>query len=358
MNAPAARPSAFAGAQTINSVSVDTPNGFRSFQLVQGDITTVPTDLLICSSHPDADRPPDGNIIRRLRDRHGWDLHDACRLLSLDHGCWTCFLAAPAGLPCGNVLVLRMPDPTHDSDGNALFDNSIQGTFAAVAALELMDRRFPVISLPLLYNRQLEDRVAGAETLIRRATAWLKQSAHTHTIQMVFIDTSDMACWNEAMDRSLGRSYVPGGSNAVVSGLCSEVLGQLAGSHDPRLAGATGPLRGALAHADKLSIEHLCAFGRKLVELMLAQLLPQFGLRHTSILANNIEELNKCHRVAPWIVSYMHTLRIFGNESVHARDQGSPHRPSRLGASDLVVALSAIRALLAFWSELHSDPES
>lgn len=344
------------GAQTINSVSVETPSGYRSFQLVQGDIAALPTDLLICSSHPDEHRPLDGQIIRRLRERYGVALQQACRFLSLDHDCWTSFHPAPAGLSYTHALVLRMPEPVSKNEGNVLFDNAIQGTFAAAAALELMDYRFPVVSIPLLYNRQLENRVAGAEALIRRATAWLKQSAHTHTIQMVFCDTRDMACWDEAMNRSLGRSYVSGGSNKLVAGLCSEVLGLLAGTPDPRLANAIGPLRGALAQADKLYVEHIGAFGRKLVELMLRHLLPKLGLRHTNVLANNIDELTKSHRVAPWIVSYMHTLRIFGNECVHSRDQISSYQPARVDTGDLVIALSTIRSLLAFWNEFCSGP--
>jgi hypothetical protein len=339
--------------RVINSVSIETPTGYKVFQLVQGDITVLPTDLLICSSHVDEDRPLDGQIIHRVRDRFGLTLDGARRLLALEHGCWTCFQSAPPRLPFAHVLILRMPEPQPGSAGNALFDAAIRGTFAAVAALEMMDQPFPVISFPVVYGQEISDFVAGAETLIRRATAWLRQSAHTHTVQMVFVDSQDMASWDEAMNRSLGRTYLSGGTSQVLVSLCREVFEQFSTQADPRLEQATTLLREALSRPDRLYVDQVCVFGRKLVEVMLSILLPRLGLRSSGVLINNIEELRKSPRVAPWIISYMHTLRIFGNESVHVREEAT-YQPARLGISDLVSALSAIRSLLAFWHEFQT----
>ena len=60
----------------------------------------------------------------------------------------------------------------------------------------------------------------------------------------------------------------------------------------------------------------------------------------------------RCQGVAPWVSSHMHTLRILGNETVHARTTDESCYPSHLGQNELMTALSAIRALIEFWEEL------
>jgi hypothetical protein len=342
-------------ARVINSVSIETPTGYRVLQLVHGDITAVRTDLLICTSHPHEDKPLAGQIIHRLHERHGLDLHCARRWLSLDNGCSTCFTPVPPGLPFSYVLILRMPDPEAGVEGSILFDRAIQGTFAAVAALEMLDRGFPVLSLPVVYGQQIANHVAGADSLIRRATEWLKQSRHTQTVQMVFNDDHDMDEWDRAMNRSLGRSYVSGGTSHVLDSLCREILQMISAHDDARLAGVTRLLRQSLARVESLCVEPVCAFGRKLVEVMLGHLLPLAGLKVSGVLINNIEELHRCPRVPPWICSYMHTLRILGNESVHMKEKGPGTTVSRLTVGDLISALSAVRSLLAFWHSFLNE---
>lgn len=57
----------------------------------------------------------------------------------------------------------------------------------------------------------------------------------------------------------------------------------------------------------------------------------------------DIEELSQKKIIAPWIGSYMHSLRIFGNEMVH----------SKLSNVDCISSLSAIRALINFFSNIR-----
>ena len=52
--------------------------------------------------------------------------------------------------------------------------------------------------------------------------------------------------------------------------------------------------------------------------------------------------------VASWIRSYMHTLRIIGNEFAHEKATEA-RRPQHMDENDLVIALFCAHRLLDFW---------
>ena len=104
-----------------------------------------------------------------------------------------------------------------------------------------------------------------------------------------------------------------------------------------------------------MAVEQVGADGRKLVETMLAVLLPRHGQTCHFELMRNIETARQAGIAAPWVAAYMHTPRIFGNEGVHARLAERVYVPNRLGVADLVTALAAIRALLLYWREVAGD---
>ena len=220
------------------------------------------------------------------------------------------------------------------------------------------------VSLPVLYGQRiLKEHSRGGElylrlieTLIRQGLLWLKKSDQTHTIQFIVFEEEQMVAWDEAMNKTMGRSLISAGSDAVLVSLCQEIIDAIHSRPDGRLAGAVVPLVDALAHQDRLSIENVCIWGRKLVETMLLVLLPIIQIKPDRDLASNIEALGKSKAVAPWIVSYMHSLRIFGNESVHAKGDTPGYHPSRLEKGDLVSALSAVRSLLAVWPAVAGGP--
>ena len=63
-------------------------------------------------------------------------------------------------------------------------------------------------------------------------------------------------------------------------------------------------------------------------------------------LFKKIETLHN-RNIAQWISSYMHVLRIFGNESAHERNT---HRmPSELTENDFIISLFCLNRVLQFW---------
>lgn len=121
------------------------------------------------------------------------------------------------------------------------------------------------------------------------------------------------------MNQILGRSYVPPGSNLVLKGLISETIHLLKSTQSSPLDKAVGPLVQALEKIDNICIEHICAFGRKFAEEFTLFLMKQNNLKQSGVLLKNLETLQQSGKLAPWIFSYLHSLRIFGNETIHTR---------------------------------------
>lgn len=348
-----------------NAVSVETVQGYKSFNLIHGDITLVPTDLLVISTHGHPAFPPTGQVIDSLRKRYGTTIDATRRWLDFAEGCWTCFQQQPEPATFSAILTVCL----RQQDQLLFFDQAMRGVFASIAALEYMEHNYPVISLPVLYGQRLmteHDRGAEqypllAESLIRNALRWLKKSEHTHTIQFVVYENDALPGWDDAMNKTMGRSLVSAGADAVLKSLCHETRLLAKTIADERLTAAAVRLSRELAHPDRLVIDNICVSGRMLVETMAKYLLADWKINIAPSLLENIETIRKTERTAPWIVSYMHSLRIFGNETAHARDANPGYRPSRLEKGDLVSALSAIRSLLTVWPimaepSLPADP--
>jgi hypothetical protein len=336
--------------RTVNAVSVETTTGYRTFHLQHGDLLQVSTDLLIISSrtrHPDS---AEGDYwLNQIRKLYDLEFDPSRILLRLGAEAWTCFQEGNPNTPFAQLLTLRAPALAHQSDPARFYDTLIGGLLASVAALEHLGYRFPRIALTALMASWVPDYRSGIDSLIRHSVRWLKKSEHTHTVQFLIYYADELLHWDSAMDTCLGRTTVSTGRHAVLEGLRRDLLNAAAPHQDGPLAGAVQPLLEALGRKDQLCIEHVCVFGRKLVELALSILLSRYGLKETPVLMTNIEALRQSGQVAPWICSYMHSLRIFGNETVHTRAPERTYLPARLSENDLLSALCALRALLDFW---------
>ena len=349
--------------ETINSVSVETAQSYKAFNLIHGDITRISTDLIVLSAYGSANSAPEGQVVQALL-RQGVVVATEPRWLNFSERCWTCFQERGADAGASALLTVFIPHLAFYEDPLPIFEQAVRGVFASLAALEYTGLSFRRVSLPVLYGQRiLREHSRGDELyprltdiLIQESVRWLRKSDQTHTVQFVVFEEAQVSEWDVAINRTLGRSLISAGSDAVLKSLCQEIVDAIRSQPDRRLAGATAPLAAALSGKDPLVVESVCVWARKLVEAMLMVLLPNQKIMPGPDLASNIDHLGTSKAVAPWIVSYMHSLRIFGNESVHVRGEAPGYHPARLDKSDLVSALSAVRSLLAFWPGMDTTP--
>ena len=185
----------------------------------------------------------------------------------------------------------------------------------------------------------VEPILQGALTAIRTVES-LKR------IFFVEIDEERAVRMSHAMDKVLGRVSVALARGELVDAIRSEAEMRLQQLEEidrgPGAAETITSLRDALstsAHSSELGIA-----ARRLAEHVLAGMLSSNGGKRS--LYEQIELVRQLP-VAPWIVSYLTVLRIFGNEAAHHKSEKL--YPSALSSDDLALCLFAIQRVLDFW---------
>lgn len=90
---------------------------------------------------------------------------------------------------------------------------------------------------------------------------------------------------------------------------------------------------------------------RKILETILEVILKLNNLKHKKAnLFKYIERLEKSSKIAAWMTSYCHTIRMLGNQGAHFND-GSKKNPERLETRDLIVLHATLNRVLAFFQK-------
>ena len=336
----------------VNAVSVETPQGLRTFELHSGDILGDRTDLLVISTHHNPRQPPTGHLVSTLKERFGFSVDVNPHWISFGEGVSACVQGGDDRVPFRTLLTMRIARSGSQADPIAFYDRAVRATFAATAALEFMGGSFATLSLPVLSGRRIVDYPAAVQSLLRHAFAWLRRSRDTEVVRYYVFEPDELQQWDQAMNTSLGRSYVDAAHEFVARSLCQEIVARIDGGGLSKApADLAASLRHALSDPERLSVQTVATFGRKLAEAVTEELCCVLGIAVQRELINNIEAVRRGSVVADWIVSYLHSLRVFGNEGVHSLAGKRQVIPSRLSSEDLVSLLSAIRALMSFWEE-------
>jgi hypothetical protein len=341
-------------ARQVNAVSVETPTGLRTFELYEGDIFSQSSDLLVISTDPQRDKP--GQLIEVLQDRFQFQVETGCNFMDLGGGIAACTQNGEGAAPFGKLLTMCIAPPRLQKDPAAFYDRAIRSTFAAVAALEFLGCEFKTVSLPVLVRQGIEEYAPAVRSLLKHALAWLRQSRHTQSVRYYILNPRELAEWDAAMNTFLGRTYVDTDSEAAFTSLSRDIVHQIDGGS---LAGyfseLEAPLRKAVADPDRLCVQTIATFGRKLAELITEQLCRDLDLPIARDLLTNIETVRNSNMLAGWISSYLHSLRVFGNEGVHSLAAKRSVVPARLSSEDLLSILCAIRSVLRFWDEWRQE---
>jgi hypothetical protein len=193
------------------------------------------------------------------------------------------------------------------------------------------------------------------QTLLEIVLNWLQVSRQTRQINFVVHADDEIAGWNAAMDKVLGRTFEDGDYRQAIAELRAVLLARIAeilkSESDPLIRQALELLALALPTQDHhTSIQQFGNFGRMTAEAMSQRLCRDLGLTPGESAFGNIELLGRSPDVAKWIYSYLHCLRILGNEAVHLAERDQ-RIPKSLAAGDLTVILSNLSRVLDFYRQ-------
>ncbi len=336
----------------INEIPLETPFGFRTIELHEGDLTRLdaPVGAIVASAFGGGYVPIPGTLFRSLRDNLGIDvealLHDAEYDFRDSLGIW---ISRPlVGQPFGRLLCVEL------IGGAQPLPEALDNLFVGLAVLEAKGVPIQSIAMPLLGagNQGIPpDRIL--QGLLPAARRAINRLESLDRLLFVERDQTRAAAVSQALDLSLRRSTVRLRRSDALSPVRQELLTSVQRHQyllPPAHATLAGELRRILEAAAPSAIE-VGIVGRRLVEFVANEI---HGGRPGVDLLQKIETL-RAFGVAPWLQSYMHVLRVVGNEQAHQKGQDR-RRPPFVEAEDLTVCVFCMLRVWEFWVAWRGEP--
>ncbi len=327
----------------LNFIEIETRSGdYRQFELHNDDITKLnfDVDLMAISAFAKSYSPTPKTVIGAL-SKIGVDVRELAKNPILDFrksiGIWVSQEIKGyrfKHLVCVEIIGTKFS-----------FRESIENLFSVLSVLEYKGFNINSIALPLLgAGSQKINSTTVISTLVDLSLDFLQFARYLNKVIFVVMNTEQAEALNETMNSVLGRSKARVPKGHFADGIKKEIIGEI-----ERLT----PLLGGneILHdlkriilSDFRSFE-LGGISRKLIEFIINDI-SESSTKHFE-LWKKIDSLSG-QGIAQWIISYMHILRIFGNESVHCK-QISNRNPEYIEAKDLEVCLFCIQRILDFY---------
>jgi hypothetical protein len=338
----------------VNIVNVPTPHGWRSIELREGDITspdpnTLP-DVLVVSSFKGQYEPIPNTVIGCLKSRLGLSVKKLAEEPEYQIGsrdAWMTHRLDPH-IPFQRLVCVEMLDffgPKVDSE-HAL-KRAVRSLFGLLAVAEINEVPIQRIAMPMLGtgNQRLGIDVV-MPWIIETVSKLLGNLSTVQAVQIYVLRDGAAAAQklNALLDRDQSVSVgVSEDSQRMVGRVCAKLDSFVERAIIPESHASALELL-LLLKRDAGSFVTLAALARRLVEAIVQNIARERGVKPDAELIKKIDALTS-HGVSPWMVSYMHLLRVFGNEAVHAKPQESRH-PKTINGGDLAVLLLCLDRIL------------
>jgi hypothetical protein len=339
----------------LNRIEIETPWGYRSFELYHGDITKLDfkVDVLAISAFSNNYELIAGTVIEALWRNCQINVQELSERRELDlidtFGCWVA-KAKPntefERLVCAELV-----------GGKLKISEVIENLFIVLSILEMKGVKVQTLALPVLGtgNQQQEPEIVIKE-LLNNSLKYMTHSPCMRRILFVEYNGNRAQQLDRAMNDVLGRVRVVLPKGKLFDGLRKEILKDL---ENARMHAGTKSVElfndaRRFINSEQVRSFELGMVSRRLVEFIVNEIAP-YKKKPVPPLMNRIENLSE-QGIAEWIRSYMHVLRIFGNESAHEKLK-SDRRPKSVTEADMALCLFCLQRLLEFWVNF-SEAES
>lgn len=378
-------------------IPVDGRFGPRLLRLVPGSVDDLGADAWVVSGTPwrKPDHEFNGRAHRALLDRFGGLEEPWQKILatgpesafwpasiedrSTRHGyaefyrqCGVWHVEGPWGEKSTNtcrhlfyVRVFPLADARHgDNPAQQAVAAMMRGLFASIAAVGATCRGAPptTVRMTLVGGRQREKGTENEMEAARRqhmgllvteACALLERSPVVQRLDVCFFEQGEKSNLKETWQRVLEeRSEEPRVSGApdeaaeILRRRCAKAIEELASvrSLDPLVKEALSGLRDCLERSPRPAARDLGFHSRRTVEALVAGLCRKYNQKPGDVLEKNIDLLRDRGKFSRWFLSYLQTLRVLGNESVHVSARHAT--PGELVLADEYVLLASMARVL------------
>lgn len=338
----------------VNLVEIDTIYGFKAVELHNADLTEMDlnVDLLIVSAFKGSYIPTRGSLIGSLLENRGISVLDLSFNPSIDlrqsMSVW--MSKTLENQPYQRLACVEMLDFL---DTSYSVEASIKNLFSLINIGEMQDFHIHSVAMPLIGTGQ---QGIFTEDILKTLMPYCLKALNTipRLQKIVFVERSKekVRVLDRAMNDYLARKesdtqYLPDNhlSNAVREDLLSS-LKKLKSSLmvDTSEVHTVNELLSKL-NDFSLRFFELGILSRRLCELLVKDILERENLK--SPLYNSIDALRD-KKISVWIISYLHTLRIFGNEAAHEKDNEG-YFPAAVHQQDLITILFCLNRVIDFW---------
>jgi hypothetical protein len=224
----------------------------------------------------------------------------------------------------------------------------IENVFVGLAVLEAKGTAITSLVLPVLgAGSQKIPAAQVLAVLLPAARRAIERSSKLERLSFVEINPARAAELDAAMNKLLGRSNTRLPKGSLMQNLKADILAAISKGQNVVPVGHQNlidEMRRVLNIENARSFE-VGILGRRSVEFVVDDLLNK--KKTSPNLDIKIDELAQIG-VAGWIRSYMHVLRMLGNESAHEKDNTGKH-PSFASEEDLIIALFCLLRVWNFW---------
>ncbi len=332
--------------QILDVIGCETPWGLKTIEVYHGDITQVTCDVLAISAFHDNYFPVNGTVIQALEmncDVSVENLNENAFLdLRHDFCLWISQLQE-------NQLFKYLVCVENMGTENAA-DDMTNDVFCSIGFLEAKKIRVASMALPLIGTGSMMQSVRSIlPGLIENARSILRKHEYLRRVLFVEYDDEKARLIQDELRQSLGSSYADlQHTDQLIKSLRDSVLADVQKLYLNILPGETimEELRALFASANPSTIE-IGVLSRKLAEFVADRVVTKD--RRNLDLYQKINLLFD-KEVAPWLIFYLHALRVMGNEVVHIREDNN-RQPKSLSEKDIAICLLCIQSTLGFIAE-------
>jgi hypothetical protein len=338
----------------LNVISVPTSNGIKTIEIHNDDLTKLNWnfDILVMSAYPKKYKPAPNTVIKALEDNTSIVLENLAEKPLIDLreslNCWISEFIE--GKNFKHILCVEGIKTAIESKGSS--ETPLSDLFGFVSLLQYKNVQAQSIAMPIIgAGFQGNSIEAILPILINKAISSLSSNSSLNTIYFVEIDETKAKLIDDTINAVLKR----GGEklelvfdDPLVINLLEQVLSKLIQIQKSNKKHEYNKTCNNLI--DKISSKKIRFFelgilSRKLLELLIPEISKLKSEKYIS-LYEHLNEL-KSKNIADWMITYIHTLRVFGNFVAH--EDESHEIPNHMEVTDIIVFSHALNRFLDFY---------
>jgi O-acetyl-ADP-ribose deacetylase (regulator of RNase III) len=336
----------------VNIHEVQTVWGYKSIELVHGDITKLDCELdcLVVSAFKNGFTPTPGTVLGALYQNHNVAIYNLIERAPIN-------LRTPFNIWISeelNIENFKRIACIEILGTHIELDTVFKSLTSLLLICETHNIKLNSIALPILGagNQGLNPQLIIPYLLENTHNA-LKNIKQLNKVLFVEMTAEKVQLLNEAINKHLKRDDSPTTrlpQTDISKNIIEELLVNLSKIKMNLPSSGTIDELIQCLKSDQTRIFETSILGRRLVERIVLDILNESNRKED--LKRSIDRLHS-KQIATWIISYMHIIRTFGNFAAHDSNMLNKF-PRNLSENDLINYLFSLNRVTDFWLEYDS----